>query len=208
MVKSNHPINKIGKYIRELSVVVVGIAITVSLGILVNNSNNKKDLELYLNAVKLELQQNIEDIEDQIELMQESVKYADYLKAHNKKSLNSDSIMSYANAFYTVQSITFKTYAFEMLKLSGTMRLMDDKELLFSLWEAYTNMDALKSLLEMGIQLKFEEMKKELPMIADGKTDFIPMFTFYVATPWAYEMPRVCADVSAKLKETVSKMEK
>ena len=86
------------------------------------------------------------------------------------------------------------------------MRLMDDKELLLSIWEAYTYMNEVKTLLELGFQLKFEEVKKELPLIADGRTDFIPMYTYYIATDWAYNMPRLCTEVSDVLKETVLKL--
>ena len=197
---------KVLKYLRELSVVVVGIAITVSIGIWINNRNNEKDLELYLDAIKLELEQNIKDIDLIIESMQQSVAYANYLATHDKDSLNRDTINSYSNVFYQIQSISYKTNAFEMFKLSGVMRLMDDRELLLSIWEGYTFLDELKTLLEWGFQLKFEEVKKELPMLAAGKTDFIPMYTFYTVTPWPYEMPRLCSDASDTLKEILSKL--
>ena len=96
-----------------------------------------------------------------------------------------------------------------MFKLSGVMRLMDDRYLLLSIWEGYTYLDEVKTLLEWGFQLKFEEMKKELPQIAEGKTDFIPMYNFYAATPWPYEMLRLCRDASNTLiKEVLSKLEK
>ena len=199
---------QIVKYLRELSVVVAGIAITVSIGIWINNRNNEKDLEMYLDAIQLELEQNIKDIDIIIESMQKSVAYANYLSTHDKNALNRDTIISYGNAYYTIRSITYKSNAFEMFKLSGTMRLMDDRELLLSIWEGYTFLDEVKTLLEWGFQLKFEEMKKELPQIAAGKTDFIPMYTFYAATPWPNEMPRLCNDASETLKEVLSKLEK
>ena len=196
------------KYLRELSVVVAGIAITVSIGILINNRNNAKDLEMYLDAIQLELEQNIKDIGLIIESMQRSVDYANYLGAHKKNELNRDTIISYGDAYKTIQSITYKTNAFEMFKLSGVMRLMDDRELLLSIWEGYTYLDEVKMLLEWGFQLKFEEMKKELPQIAAGETDIIPLYNFYAVTPWPTEMPRICRDASDTLKEILSKLEK
>ena len=199
---------QIVKYLRELSVVVAGIAITVLIGIWINNRNNEKDLEMYLDAIQLELEQNIKDIDLLIITMQESVEYANYIRSHDKKSISRDSINRYMNAFYLIQSITYKTNAFEMFKLSGMMRLINDKELILSIWEGYTGLDELKTLLEWGYQLKFEEVKKELPMLAAGKTDFIPMFTFYTVTDWPYEMPRLCNEASNTLKEILSKLEK
>ena len=200
-------IKKTVKFIRELSVVVIGIAITVSVGLWINNINNKKDLNLYLDAIKLELEKNIEDHDKELVILQRSVDYANYLRANDKKSLNADTIDNYINAYYTTQVNKNKTNAFEMFKLSGIMRLMNDKELLLSIWEAYTFMDESKILAEIGLQFKIEEIKKELPLIAAGKKDFIPMYTYYTATDWAYDMHRLCQETSEILKETVLKLE-
>ena len=43
-------VSKIGKYFRELSIIVTGIAITVGMVFWVNNKNNEKDLKQYLDA--------------------------------------------------------------------------------------------------------------------------------------------------------------
>ncbi len=40
--------NPIVKFLRELLVVVTGIAITLGTGVWINNNNNKKDLKQYL----------------------------------------------------------------------------------------------------------------------------------------------------------------
>jgi len=195
------------KYLRELSVIVVGIAITVSIGILVNKKDNEKDLKMYLDAIKLELEQNIKEFDNLIELDRKSIGYADYLKNNDKKSLNRDSIISYMDAFYQIITVTYKTSAFEMFKLSGAMRLMNDKDLLLSIWDTYTHIDEIKTLLEWGFQLKSEEIKKELSMIGAGNTDFIPMQTFYTVTDWAYNLPNLCNQATELLKETVTKLE-
>ena len=200
-------IKKIGKYLRELSVVVVGIAITVSMGIWLNGRTNEKDLQLYLDGIRLELEQNVIRLDELITEMQRSEEYANYLKTHDKKSYHTDTIRSFFNAYYAINFISFKTNAFEMFKLSGTMRFLDDKDLLFAVWDAYTRLDELKSFLEQGIQIKLEEMKKELPLIAAGKRDFIPMYTYYIATPFPSEMHKLCRESSDFLQETISKIE-
>jgi len=200
-------IKKIGKYLRELSVVVVGIAITVSMGIWLNGRTNEKDLQLYLDGIRLELEQNVIRLDELITEMQRSEEYANYLKTHDKKSYHTDTIQSFLNAYYSIYFISFKTNAFEMFKLSGTMRFLDDKDLLFAVWDAYTRLDELKSFLEQGIQIKLEEMKKELPLIAAGKRDFIPMYTYYIATPFPSEMHKLCRESSDFLQETISKIE-
>ena len=47
-------IEKIGKYLREISVVVIGVAITLFASFLLTNSNEKKDIALYLSSLKME----------------------------------------------------------------------------------------------------------------------------------------------------------
>ena len=87
--------NKIGKYLREISVVVIGVAITLSVSYWISNKSEKRDMALYLNAIKLELEENIKTLERAIENLEPSVRYSNYLKSQDAKSLNSDSINSY-----------------------------------------------------------------------------------------------------------------
>ncbi|MDR1602591.1 MAG: hypothetical protein LBS42_09220 [Tannerella sp.] len=47
----------------ELSIVVIGIAIMLSVNNWLTTRNEKKDMALYLNAVKLELETNLADLE-------------------------------------------------------------------------------------------------------------------------------------------------
>jgi len=197
------------RYLRDFSIVVAGIAVTLYVNDRITNRSEKRDLKLYLNAVKLELEENIRDMNDMIETMQTSIRYADYLRTHDKKSLNPDTINAYAaGGYYLIQSITYKVNAFEMLKLSGTMRLIDDKELLFSVWKAYTHLDELKTLIEWGYQMKFEEVKKEIHWSPEERKKNTPMYVYYTATDWPYEMSRLCKEAVAMLKETMEKLEK
>jgi hypothetical protein len=209
MNKTKIPFATIIKYLRDFSIVVAGIAVTLYVNDRVTYRSEKRDLALYLNAVKLELEENVNDIDELVASMQKSIGYADYLRSHDKKSLHTDTIMSYArNGIYLIQGITFKVNAFEMLKLSGTMRLLEDKELLLAVWKAYTDLDELHTVLEMGYQMKMEEMKKELYLPPREREKTIPMYIYYTATEWVYELPRVCGEASEMLKRTVEKLEK
>jgi len=106
-------IGTIIKYLRDFSIVVAGIAVTLYVNDRITNQSEKRDLKLYLNAIKLELQENVRDINDVITSMQGSIGYANYLRAHDKKTLNADTIMSYAeNGYYLIQTMTYKTNAF------------------------------------------------------------------------------------------------
>jgi len=128
--KQKSLIRKIGKYLREISVVVIGVAITLSASYWISQRGEKRDLKLYLNAIKLELEENIETLEGAIEDLKPSVRYSNYLGSVDAKSINSDSIDSYGDVFTVLKMYSFQTNAFEMFKNSGHMRLIDDKELL------------------------------------------------------------------------------
>jgi len=208
MSKTKISIQTILRYLRDFSIVVAGIAVTLYVNDRIMNRSEKRDLKLYLTAVKIELEQNVKDIEEEIEILQQSINYAEYLKSHDKKSLNQDTINSYKDNYYLLISMTYKTNAFEMLKLSGTMRLMEDKELLLSIWETYTYMNDVKNLIDWGFQLKSEEIKKEIYWSKEEKMKNIPMYNFYTMTPWPSEMSRLCKEAIVLLNRTIEKLEK
>jgi len=50
--------SKFGKYLLEVSIVVIGVAITLCVGYWISMRSVKKDVALSLNAIKIELEQN------------------------------------------------------------------------------------------------------------------------------------------------------
>ena len=122
-MKTKLSMQTIGKYLRELSVVVVGIAITFGISNWISNRNSEKDLEQYMNTIKLELKMNIEAFEEEINVLDESVNYTRYLQSHDRESLNSDTIQEYEHTISQIRDYRPKYNAFEMFKSSGSMRL-------------------------------------------------------------------------------------
>ena len=208
MTKTKVSIKTIVRYFRDFSIVVAGIAVTLYVNDRITNQGEKRDIKLYLDAIKLELEENIKDIDENLEYLQKSVRYANYLKSNDKKSLNKDTIVSYADSYYTFTTTFFKTNAFEMFKSSGAMRLMDNKELLLSIWTAYTELSNLKLILDQMYQMKLTEIDKDHQLPVEKRLpDFIPMYRFYMA-PMPYEMVRLSEDASKILKETVEDLRK
>jgi|GEM_PF-1181165 len=214
MKKEKISIKTIVRYIRDFSIVVAGIAVTMYVNDLITCKSEKRDLKLYLDAVMLELEDNIRELENQITTEQKSIRYVNYLNTVGPKSsadirvVNRDSIISYIDAIYYIQSTTYKNYAFEMFKQSGTMRLMDNKELLLSIWKAYTYLDEVKDIIAMGYQFKFEEVKRELHLLPEERQKNIPMYTFYTQTGWTLEFQRLWKESAEMLKETIKKIER
>ena len=188
MIKSKISINKIGKYLRETSIVVIGVAITLSISYWIGIKNEKRDMELHLRAIKMELAENASDIGSLIKSLQPECGYAAYLQSHDKKSLDKDTLNSYFLLCYSSPgSFTFKTNAFEMFKSSGTMRLMNDKELLKEIWNVYDGLTILKEIIDEHNKLKWNFMEKEISLVdrdmeGNIERNIIPMYDFYKKT--------------------------
>ena len=101
-----------------------------------------------------------------------------------------------------------------MFKTSGNMRLVNDKELLISIWDSYTALDDLKQVIDMFGQIKLEEIKKESQLFSlydisslsnEEIMKNIPMYNFHVNISAPYEIPRLCENILRVLRETISK---
>jgi len=207
-------INKIGKYVRELSVIVIGIVITVGTGLLINNSNSKKDRKQYLDAIKIELENNAKQFDWYTNWLQKSVRYAYYINSNDKNSLNKDTLFYYSQtdnfgcgyAFTEYSSANFSTSAFEMFKSSGLMRQIKSKELLQYLWGVYAQIEMGKSNIDRIFQIKSEEAMKMSQLETEGKTIDIPMQAFH-SFGLPFEMVRYSSQTSEVIKKTLSKLE-
>ena len=207
MNKSKISMNPIVKFLRELLVVVIGISITLCTGLWVNNNNNKKDLKQYLVAIKTELESNAEMLDYYAIWLHKSTRYAIYINSHDTKSLNIDSLNYYSQTddngcgiYYFHSPQLFNSNAFEMFKSSGSMRQVNDKELLESIWRAYNKLEDTKQFLNMCFQIKKEERMKEEQLVVEGKLISVPMQIFY-KIGLVYDMEQRCKQTSEILKE-------
>ena len=204
---------KTGKYLREISVVVIGVAITLSASYWITNRNENRDMALYLNAIKLELENNAKNFDYCAKMLHKSTKYANYIQSHDEKSINQDSIDYYMYTtkdgigWGTLQSeIIYSKNAFEMFKVSGAMRQIVDKELLMSICGTYSKMENVQLLLDLCYQRKGEEATREFYLRVDGKQITMPMKLFY-----SYDLPewmeKNCMQAAEMIRETLSKLE-
>ena len=216
-MKIKFPIKPIVKWLRELSVVVAGIILTFGIGLLVNTKNNKEDMKQYLVAIKMEMEENADVFDFHTQILNKSVRYANYLGYNNYTSLNKDSLNYYAYTNFSDGDglgylhlgypISSMTNAFEMFKVSGTMRQMKDKELLRLIWRAYTEMEVNKAQVMECYKVKEQEAIKELQLEMEGKQVAVPMRMFY-STDLPQSMVRMCQKTSNILREAISELEK
>jgi len=208
MKKLKFSVQKIGKYLREVSVVVIGVAITLSVSYWITNRTEKNDVALYLEAIKIEMEENIKSLDKEAGDMEYWNSYGHFLTSQNKKSISPDSIKSYDHqGFSSFREIAFQTSAFEMFKMSGTMRLIDDKELLKSIWTVYRNLESAKWSVNSYYEIKKEYMEKEIPFILEGTPISIPLYDFFMIYS-NHGADHNCRKVSGELQETIAKLEK
>ena len=190
MNKTKVSMNKIGKYLRELSIVVLGVAITLSVTIWINKGDEKRDMTLYLNAIKIEMEENITIVDNAREYLQYEAKYEEYLSSHDNQSLNDDTLGYYVvYCCYQLQKVDLSTNAFEMLKSSGVMRLMD-KDLLLLIWKSYQKFITLNDFFYSYYERKFEHIEREAILIKNGELNLedlkyakhAPMYNFYAVS--------------------------
>jgi len=206
--KVNISMTTLVRYVRDLSIVIAGIAVTLYASDRVSGRSEKRDLKLYLNAIRLELEENNKTLEQAIEGLQPSIGYSEYLKSHDKDSLDMDTISFYKEIFYSYIGYSLQSNAFEMFKSSGIMRLIDDKELLLSLWEVYDEFSSVNQTFDLIFPIKWEDIKKEISMLIDGQElKVAPMYNYhFIGMPQQIMQP--CVNTLKKSKEMVEKLEK
>lgn len=203
---------KIGKYLREVSIVVLGVAITFAVSLWFSNYNEKKEMSLCLKAIKTELENNAEVFEFNSIWMQKSIKYANYIRLHDEKSISKDSINYYSHSsdgygWGIIESPRFVIKdAFEMFKSFGSMRNMN-KESLVLIWRVYNKMENAQQFFDLCFQIKREEFMKETQLRREGKHISVPMQLFY-SNSLPYEMVRYSEETSKIIKETILEIEK
>lgn len=147
-----------GKYLREVSVVILGVAVTLIATNWISNRGEKKDLELYLDAVELELEDNLKQLEIAKNFMNQAHRLGEYFKSTKLENLNADSIKPYYNVLNEAYLFVYKAGAFDMLKTSGAMRLIKDKELVLDIWQSYSNLERYKAEHDMYMTEKSSMM--------------------------------------------------
>ena len=214
MNKPKNSMSKIVTFLRELAVVVTGIFITVGVGLWVNSNNIRKDQKLYLDAIIIELKENIENFDAYAKKLQKCVKYSNYISTRDEKSINKDSIGYYdwgnqeCVGWGNWNPVTlYNEDAFEMFKSSGAMRQIDDKELLLSIWKVYHLMKSTQSEIDNLLQFKKEIGMDFLQRIDNGEQVIVPMKWFYINEAPQF-MVKYCEDTADLIRETLSKLEK
>jgi len=165
MTKNNFFKSPLLRYFRELSIVILGVAVTFAGSAWFTSRNTDKQLKYYFNAIKMEMEANLQQVETLSLFLEYSTDFADYLNRTPVNQLNPDSISKWDwddVHKWTVTGTTWNTPllmndAFETFKSSGMMSYSKTPELLLQIQVCYTNQHLFENSIGSYMQEKYNK---------------------------------------------------
>lgn len=150
--------------------VIIGIAFTFMASDWISSRNEKKDIQRHLDMVKMELENNLPIVQGLSIFYEQTKNLSNYLISIGKQeNLQADSLKKYENVIRNVPIVSYQSGAYEMLKSSGTMRLIRDKQLLKSIIDSYS---ALEHAQKVGNGNMERKSNKLFDVITENELDF------------------------------------
>jgi hypothetical protein len=128
----------LGKYSYELSIVTLGVLISLFISGKISERNEKKDLKLQLLAVQSELEDNLKAVNELI------VFYSLVDSAKEIFIKNEELTERQWSVLVQNKSFLYKKDALDMLKNTGYMRLIQDRKQLLDILECYSLLELAK----------------------------------------------------------------
>jgi len=141
--------SNIFEYFRELSIVIIGVLITLFITNYISGSNKQKEIKGMLGFIRAELIENKENLE-WIKWRWEGEQYIFKLalkNSDNLKQIPADTLKKYNYAIGALYSLSTKKESYELLKTSMLMQYIKDKNLLRKLSGMYGRLQNLDAQL-------------------------------------------------------------
>jgi predicted small secreted protein len=151
--------NWLSSFSANLLGVIIGIAITFMVSGWISSRNEKKDIQRYLEMVKMELEDNLPIVQGLSIFYEQAQNFSNYLLTIGKQeNLQADSLKKYENVIRNTPIINYQSGAYEILKSSGTMRLIRDKELLKSIIDSYSTLEYAQKAGNREMEIKSNKL--------------------------------------------------
>ena len=147
---------RIGNYLRELSIVIIGVAVTLYASSVISDIKEEKDLQLQLDAVYAELEENVKRLDEAILYHDMHNKLRDYLYTiiKDEKTYSKDSVKKYDYVLMHTYDFIYKKSAYDMFVNSGAMKYLTDRNQLLNITESYAKLEEIKKANDEYMSLK------------------------------------------------------
>ena len=147
-------------YLREISVIIIGLCITYYGDSLMNSYTERKEDKEAIKMVQEELASNISELNKMQKYYQADILLSESFKSGISVGLNNvkeDSIKKFKNQHRLYHYWTLKGHAFKMVCESSTMQRID-KVLLTKMFECYEYMEVVEKMGESYREKRFNEL--------------------------------------------------
>lgn len=145
-------------YMTEMSILVISLAATFYGENLIQSYQEAQDDNQIMTVVVNELESNSKEVSDMLEYYRSHKTFAQALKQNliQHETVVADTMQRYENFHRLLYYWTLKKNALDMMKESGTMQRMENRELLEHVIDTYEWIAMVK-----GLDVQFRDNKKE-----------------------------------------------
>ena len=181
---------KFGDFFRNFAAVALGIIITFAGSAWIEERKTQKEIKDAFQLVKAEMQTNRETLQNLIERISLEQQGARYLLEYKDQleEMPVDSLNNYAALPFQWANFTFSNNAMEMLKASGLIQKIENKELSLEILNIYTEVKEVENSYSIYAEIK-KELQKNLDNIPNIKkwnsqeTNLRDTWKFYLKHP-------------------------
>lgn len=137
---------RMGDFILQLLVVILGIVITFTVSNLVAEREKERAVEKTMLFIKDEIEMNLKSVQQINEIFQNERRACNYILSFKGKmdDANKDSLMLYSGVPFYSQNFTYTKDALEMLKAYSLIQHVKNKELVLQIVKTYNTLELLK----------------------------------------------------------------
>ena len=186
--------NKLKEYIPEFVLnflaIFLGVLATLYLTGKMSENGERKNLRLQLDAVKIELTANVKSIDDALTYLEAEDLLKKYvMSVNNPKQLNEDTLKKHYHIVNLIENFSYKKDAYEMLKFTGSMRLIDDKKILLDIMTCYSDLEDIKTAFDIISNQKLTllnqtlNLNTNLSFIDLRKPVYVGLYNYFNSDP-------------------------
>lgn len=148
-------------YFRELSIVIVGVFITLAATNFISETSQEKQIKETMLMIKMELTENLEEINKAESEYLNEIAFFQLLqeKQDSLRSVEASVLEENTNTPFSTYDLTYSEDALEVLKTSALMQQMADKRFILKLLQAYKLCRVIKR--ENDFYYKYKEQRMD-----------------------------------------------